>query len=298
MTSWFAAGSSATWHPWTYTYCICILLDQLHSSVPFVMCGPISKPIPQQTAKVETIFYICILYCTVGGWLAGTRPSVLCSHSPTVWSSLVCVVKAPRCWLVGTFWMGITQPNPKSLPRLLISTSSKPARLVIGLLCSKPSWRPTGRCSACGSVWAQGSQDSLSLFINGGSNVLAPLPRGMSVLGLAAVTEKRHKYWLCVLCLYHTRSVDRAMCSPGLRILPSLSLFAGECRQTTEPWCRAVTGVAVCKVLGWEKRETKEASGVVLSHHGCSAHREKASVPTPPQKQALDCARVARIADH
>ena len=47
------------------------------------------------------------------------------------------------------------------------------------------------------------------------------------------------------------------MCSPGPRILPSLSLSAGKCWQTTEPWCRTVTGLAVCKVLGWEKRKTK-----------------------------------------
>lgn len=142
---------------------------------------------------------------------------MLSPHTPTVSkrSSLFCAVKSPRCLLVGAFSMGITEPNPKSLPQLLISNASKPARLVIAPFSSKHSKRPTGRSSRCSSVWAQGSRASLSLFISGeavgGSNVLAPFPRCMSVFCLAAVTEKRHISTRSVSFHTHFLSQTRAL---------------------------------------------------------------------------------------
>lgn len=97
----------------------------------------------------------------------------------------------------------------------------------------------------------------------------------MSVFCLAAVTEKRHISSRCVC--FHTHF--SAMSSPGQRISPSLSLSAGKCWQTTEPWCRTVTGSAVCSVLGRTERGNKGASGVVVSHHGCSARSLKKKRP-------------------
>lgn len=132
------------------------------------------------------------------------------------------------------------------------------------------SKRPTGRRTSCSSARAQGRRDPV-LFVRafhrhfssaGGSNVLAPSssPHECFLFGCCH-WEKTHKRSLCIfshtLSLSNTHSADAAMCSPGLRISPSLSLSAAKCWQTTEPWCRTVTGLAVCKVLGWGKGETK-----------------------------------------
>lgn len=109
----------------------------------------------------------------------------------------------------------------------------------------------------------------------------------MSVFCLAAVTEKRHISSRRVR--FHTHF--SAMSSPGQRISPSLSLSAGKCWQTTEPWCRTVTGSAICSVLGRTERGNKGASGVVVSHHGCSARSKKKRPPVLPESASSQTIR-------
>lgn len=131
-------------------------------------------------------------------------------RTPTVSKrgGLFCSVKSPRCLLVGASSTGAAEPNLKSLPRLLVSNTSKPAKLVMAPLSSKPSERPTGRTTRCGSAGAQGRRDPV-LFVRafhrhfssaggeagrrrGALMYSRHLPPRMSVFCLAAVTEKRH----------------------------------------------------------------------------------------------------------
>lgn len=172
-------------------------------------------------------------------------------HTPTVskGSGLFCAVKSPRCLLVCASSMGAAEPNPESLPQLFVSNTSKPAKLVIALVSSRQSKRPTGCRTRCSSVGAQGRQNPV-LFVrafhrhfsstgrlggDGGALMyLRRLPPRMSVFCLAAVTEKRHistrsvSFHTHFLSQTHTQA-DGAICSPGLRIFSSLSLSAGKC---------------------------------------------------------------------
>lgn len=146
----------------------------------------------------------------VGGSLAGNEwkyPSMLRPHTPSVSKSsrLFCAVKSPRCLLARASSTGAAAPNPKSLPRLLVSHTSKPGE-VRDCPPSPPNGAPGPRAGerACSSVRAQGKRDRV-LFVRafhrhyssngaGGEaagffNVLVLLR--MSVFCLAAVTGKK-----------------------------------------------------------------------------------------------------------
>lgn len=88
-------------------------------------------------------------------------------HTPSVSKSscLFCAVKSPRCLLVRASSTGAAAPNPKSLPRLLVSHTSKP-----GEVRDSPPPPPNGATGpqagerACSSVRALGKLDRV-LFV-------------------------------------------------------------------------------------------------------------------------------------
>lgn len=88
-------------------------------------------------------------------------------HTPSVSKSsrLFCAVKSPRCLLVWASSTGAAAPNPKSLPWLLVSHTSKP-----GEVRDSPPSPPNGATGpragerACSSVRAQGKLDRV-LFV-------------------------------------------------------------------------------------------------------------------------------------
>lgn len=136
----------------------------------------------------------------------------------------------------------------------LVSSTSKPAELVIAPLCFlKTAEEPTGRRARGSRARAQGRRDPVR-FVRafhrhfssmdgrvdgrrrrrrGALMYSRRLPPRMSVFCLAAVTEKRHISTRSVSP--HTHFVSRAlgvgaaMCSPGPGIFPALSLSAGKC---------------------------------------------------------------------
>lgn len=124
--------------------------------------------------------------------------------------------------------MDVAEPNLKSLPQLLVSNTSKPARLVIALLSffktQQKTHRPKNEKQLGLSPGEAGSDPICqsvpsSLFIDGQAGgrrgalmYSRRLPPRMSVFCLAAVTEKRHISTRSVSFHTHAPALKHTLC--------------------------------------------------------------------------------------
>lgn len=176
--------------------------------------------------------------------------SFFCRPIPLSFISRGAVLDAPRTRI------------PTLRPRLLVSYTSKPTKPVIAPACL---WTRHRGPRASIPLWARGRRERLRLVrallrhfssTEGGSNApaLSSSPHEC-FLFCCCHWEKTYKYWLCIS---HTHTATHTLSLQGGGFSPLCLYLLVNVDRPLNLDVGLWQALAVCNVLGWEKRQNKE----------------------------------------